>query len=102
VPLGHDIVQRACSRLGECRYDLLSNNCEHFCSWCELGESRSPQVESLTKPIRLLLQAAVTIGPRWKPFLRLVSLLRSQASLSASIEAHAARWARPGRAVLPE
>lgn len=60
-------MQRARSRLGECHYDLLSNNCEHFCAWCELGEPRSPQVESLTKPIRLLLQAAVTLGQVWTP-----------------------------------
>lgn len=51
---GRDIVRRARSRIGECRYDLLNNNCEHFCNWCLLGESRSQQVESLTPPIRVL------------------------------------------------
>jgi len=25
------IVQRACSRLGERRYRIFTNNCEHFC-----------------------------------------------------------------------
>jgi hypothetical protein len=25
--------ERARSRLGESRYRLLTNNCEHFCSW---------------------------------------------------------------------
>ena len=29
-----EIVTRACSRLGEDAYDVLRNNCEHFCSWC--------------------------------------------------------------------
>jgi hypothetical protein len=57
-----DIVRRARSRLGECRYDLLTNNCEHFCNWCELGESRSQQVESLAKPVRLLVHAAATLA----------------------------------------
>lgn len=40
-----EIVQRARSRLGEHGYRLLSNNCEHFCSWCVAGENRSEQVE---------------------------------------------------------
>ena len=38
---GEDIVRRARSRLGERRYHLLRNNCEHFCNWCQLGECRS-------------------------------------------------------------
>ncbi|MGF6769920.1 hypothetical protein P3T18_002399 [Paraburkholderia sp. GAS199] len=42
--VGDEAVQRARSRLGENRYRLLTNNCEHFCSWCLLGESRSEQV----------------------------------------------------------
>lgn len=43
------IVQRARSRLGEQSYDLLRNNCEHFCNWCRLGHARSGQVEALSK-----------------------------------------------------
>ena len=56
-----DIVRRARSRLGECRYDLLSNNCEHFCNWCELGEARSTQVEALKKPAYLVVLVAVAL-----------------------------------------
>ena len=59
-PRGRDIVLRARSRLGECRYDLLNNNCEHFCNWCLRGESRSPQVESLTRPARALVHLGAT------------------------------------------
>jgi Lecithin retinol acyltransferase len=62
-----EIVRRARSRLGERRYDLLRNNCEHFCNWCQLGESRSSQVERLTWPARLL----------GGPVRRLRTLLRS-------------------------
>ncbi|RDK02799.1 lecithin retinol acyltransferase family protein [Paraburkholderia lacunae] len=48
---GDEAVRRARSRLGENRYRLLTNNCEHFCAWCLLGESRSEQVHCcLTHP----------------------------------------------------
>lgn len=40
-----EIVRRARSRLGEDRYRLLTNNCEHFSEWCVHGQHRSPQVE---------------------------------------------------------
>jgi hypothetical protein len=42
-----EVVRRARLRLGEDRYDLLTNNCEHFCEWCIRGVSRSHQVERL-------------------------------------------------------
>lgn len=44
--LGNEAVSRARSRLGENRYHLLTNNCEHFCTWCLLGQARSEQVET--------------------------------------------------------
>jgi hypothetical protein len=46
-----EAVRRARSRLGENRYDIIRNNCEHFCEWCLNGVSRSRQLESL--PARL-------------------------------------------------
>jgi hypothetical protein len=54
---GHEIVRRARSRLGERRYDLLRNNCEHFCNWCQLGQARSGQVEDLSKSAFLFFAA---------------------------------------------
>jgi hypothetical protein len=44
-----EIILRARARLGERRYHILRNNCEHFCEWCLRGSSRSPQVECLVK-----------------------------------------------------
>lgn len=41
---GMDAVVRARSRLGEDRYRILTNNCEHFCTWCVEGVARSEQV----------------------------------------------------------
>jgi HRAS-like suppressor 3 len=43
---GEDAVARARSRLGERRYRLWTNNCEHFCEWCLSGVSQSHQVEA--------------------------------------------------------
>ena len=40
-----EVIRRARSRVGENRYRILRNNCEHFCEWCLHGESRSYQVE---------------------------------------------------------
>ena len=42
-----EVVARARSRLGEDRYRIASNNCEHFCHWCRAGENRSAQVDRL-------------------------------------------------------
>jgi hypothetical protein len=42
---GPEVVRRATSRLGENRYRLTTNNCEHFCSWCYCNESRSEQID---------------------------------------------------------
>ncbi len=39
-------VARARSRVGENRYHLLLNNCEHFASWCISGTGRSLQVDA--------------------------------------------------------
>ena len=38
-------LKRALSRIGEERYNLLFNNCEHFANWCKTGKHRSHQME---------------------------------------------------------
>jgi hypothetical protein len=43
---GATAIERARSRLGENRYRLLSNNCEHFVSWCLNGAPASAQVDT--------------------------------------------------------
>jgi hypothetical protein len=51
-----EVIARARSRLGEDRYRLFSNNCEHFCEWCIRGENRSRQVDMWRMRARSLLQ----------------------------------------------
>ena len=61
---GEAIVRRARSRLGEHRYTIFSNNCEHFCSWCHVGESRSKQVDRLLQRGHAVRCAVCSILPR--------------------------------------
>ncbi len=48
------VVERAESRLGERKYNLLFNNCEHFASWCKTGVSESQQVKDFVPVIHKL------------------------------------------------
>lgn len=41
-----EIIRRARSRVGEDSYQLIKNNCEHFCLWCRRGQAHSDQVAS--------------------------------------------------------
>lgn len=67
--LGHEAVSRAKARLGEDNYRLLTNNCEHFVSWCLTGCARSEQVEAcLRHPVvaaRALASLLRTLAGRW-------------------------------------
>lgn len=40
-----ETVARALSRMGEDKYNLIFNNCEHFAVWCKTGVAKSYQVE---------------------------------------------------------
>lgn len=76
-------LRRAMGRLGEQRYNLLFNNCEHFAHWCKTGRHRSSQVEDWLHTGSLgalalgqFLPAAVLTGAR--------VLLRQGLSLDAA------------------
>jgi Lecithin retinol acyltransferase len=56
-----EVICRARSRVGEDRYRLLTNNCEHFCEWCLRGTARSFQVEALIARPRLTLLAILRL-----------------------------------------
>ena len=40
------VIQRAENRLGERKYNIIFNNCEHFASWCITGVSDSQQIKN--------------------------------------------------------
>jgi hypothetical protein len=56
-----EVICRARSRVGEDRYRLLTNNCEHFCEWCLRGTPRSLQVEAWLARPRLALLATLRL-----------------------------------------
>ena len=43
---GQEAIDRALERLGECSYNLLSNNCESFCTWVKMNKNKSAQAET--------------------------------------------------------
>lgn len=44
-----EIVQRARDRIGENKYNIIFNNCEHFATWCATGAASSKQVQSTVR-----------------------------------------------------
>jgi phage shock protein A len=48
------VIHRAQSRLGERKYNLLFNNCEHFATWCKTGVSYSKQVRKFIPTLEKL------------------------------------------------
>lgn len=61
-----EIVRRARSRLGEDRYRLLTNNCEHFSEWSVHGEHRSWQAEHFLSPVCALTGALNGLIRQWR------------------------------------
>ncbi|MGH1360567.1 MAG: lecithin retinol acyltransferase family protein [Burkholderiaceae bacterium] len=76
-----EVVRRARSRIGENDYQIVTNNCEHFCAWCRVGEARSEQVETWRKwlgvaPSLRLLRAIAAFSRACRPVL-LPALVRA-------------------------
>ncbi len=59
------IRERVLERIGQGEYALLTNNCEHFATWCVTGESDSRQVtHAIQRTAAVLLKTATLIGAR--------------------------------------
>ena len=63
----HEVVRRARMRLGEDRYSVLTNNCEHFCEWCVRGEHRSYQVDEQFAGYRGMWLRLIELLARTRP-----------------------------------
>lgn len=54
-----ETLKRAYSRIGETRYSVINNNCEHFALWCKTGNAQSTQVKLIA---RYLIAAGVGLS----------------------------------------
>jgi Lecithin retinol acyltransferase len=64
-----EVIRRARSRMGENRYRLISNNCEHFCEWCLRGVHRSYQIEAWLSVPGRAVDAMVRLKAKLHTFL---------------------------------
>jgi len=54
------VIQRACERLGEAKYNPLTNNCEHFARWCKTGRAECGQVRKFAGRVKLACTSAAS------------------------------------------
>lgn len=59
---GDTVIERAESKLDSKEYNLVTNNCEHFATWCCTGRTASQQVRMATSLTSSGAAAATTIG----------------------------------------
>ena len=57
-----ETVARAYSRLGEKKYNLVFNNCEHFAVWCKTGISDSEQVTKAIATAAVISVGIIVLG----------------------------------------
>ncbi|NES88372.1 MULTISPECIES: lecithin retinol acyltransferase family protein [Okeania] len=65
---GREVVQRALSMLGEDKYHLVYNNCEHFVMWCLYGSKASEQSDLGWQLVGTAILTAYAVSPLPPPF----------------------------------
>lgn len=72
-------IQRARGSIGASGYNLISNNCEHFATWCMTGKLKSKQLESVKSTIlgQILINGALYSLPVGGQLLFSYRILRS-------------------------
>jgi hypothetical protein len=56
------VIDRAKSKLGSKDYNLVTNNCEHFATWCCTGRTASEQVRTVSSLTTSGAAAAASLG----------------------------------------
>ena len=54
------VVEMAVRKLGERKYHLSKNNCEHFALWCKIRISSSEQVKTVENTLKIILLLVLT------------------------------------------
>lgn len=58
------VLQRARSRVGETAYNVVTNNCEHFATWCKTGYERCSQMPSAVRRVSMYAMEGLAAGGR--------------------------------------
>jgi hypothetical protein len=74
------VTQLAESRLGESKYNLFFNNCEHFARWCKTGQHASEQV----KNAGVAVSGATASGAAVAGSIGVVSVIGAEVGLSGA------------------
>lgn len=71
-----ETIARARSRIGETKYRLITNNCEHFAMWCKTGVKESLQVQFFEMLLEQGLLALTPVRFLPIPFTPISSLIK--------------------------
>ena len=60
-----ETVKRARSKIGERKFFLPGNNCEHFAIWCKTGVRQSYQVNLVLKAVFVKMDVEIDLRNTW-------------------------------------
>jgi hypothetical protein len=65
-----EVISRAYSRFNETGYSLPLNNCDHFATWCKIGEHHSIQVDFVKELVIAACKALDNSGNKETEFVK--------------------------------
>lgn len=76
-----EIVRRAMSEIGRTDYDLFTNNCEHFATWCRYGIAISLQAMKGAE----VVETADTVTTGFTVFAGVVGFVAAAAGIGVTL-----------------
>jgi HRAS-like suppressor 3 len=70
-----EVITRAYSRFNETGYSLPLNNCDHFATWCKIGEHHSIQVDFVKEMIIAAFKALDNSGNKKTEFAKYAEIV---------------------------
>lgn len=62
IRMQEEIIKAARARFGETSYDLLTDNCQHFCTMCRYGIPLAIEIENTKKAVKYSAFGAIVAG----------------------------------------
>jgi hypothetical protein len=81
-----ETLSRARSRIGEHNYDLTTNNCDHFATWCKTGKYRSLQVDQVKAVLKELDNSVVNIVCKIHDIAEMINAFRMDTIYPAEVK----------------